>query len=49
MTDPKQNSLVSIVNLFARVATDIRLQDKKDKAFEEKMAPSHLPGVIRVD
>jgi|694.fasta_scaffold34548_2 hypothetical protein len=49
MTDPKQNSLVSIVNLFARVATDIRLQDKKDKAFEEKMAPSNLPGVIRVD
>jgi len=49
MTDPNQNSLVTILNLFGRVATDIREQDKKDKALEEKMTPSHLPGVIRVD
>lgn len=49
MSDAKQNSLVTIVNLLANVAADIRLQDKKDKALEEKMTPSHLPGVIRVD
>ncbi len=49
MQNQQQNSLVTLVNLFTKVAVDIREQNKKEKELEEKMTPTNLPGVIRVD
>jgi hypothetical protein len=49
LQDEKQNSLVTLTSLIMDIATDMHMHAKREKEAEEKLFPSGIPAIIRMN